>query len=83
MLLELVASVRQTASTLAAKNKRTHTISYTKRELATRRRRDERPQRVEVPRKLLLGEPRRELRAEQSQIVPPFVDDRRQRAQLP
>ena len=35
------------------KEQRTHTISYT-RELATGRRRDERPERVEVPRELLL-----------------------------
>ena len=75
MLLELVASVRQTASTLAAKEQKDPYNKLHERELATRRRRDERPERVEVPRQLFFGEPRRELRAEEPQVVPPFVDD--------
>ena len=83
MLLELVASVRQTASTLAAKEQKDPYNKLHERELATRRRRDERPERVEVPRELLLRQSSSELRAEQPQIVPPFIHDRRQRAQLP
>ena len=54
---------------------RTHTISYT-RELATGRRRDERPERVEVPSQLFFGEPSCQFGTEQPQIVPPFIHDR-------